>query len=376
MVLLVGGQPVAAAALLSHPEVQAAAEMFLQQPADIPLGDKIIYACQGEEATCAADEAAWLSSSDATTCINAIVVAAPDLASSADTAGAPGAAKDSCTSAAGSGLARVMHHDEGTGVDATLAGLSCSTARLWLAGGYDDAGGMGRAVTTRLLRCLERRAARLHVELACLGALNTAPDGSPCTTALAVDLHSLRARPAAPHPPERRGPLLLARMAQWAYAAARSSSSGGGPDGGEQAEDGERRPLRRAYDAAARQMELELWQGRPAPDVLWYVGRMLQLPDDQLLQRWSTSPAHEPPHFVADMRAACNWLLQQIGPEQLVTHRFAWTPGSWLPAAEGKSAAAAGQDAQPAHSAQLEEVQQAAGQAAAASPGRLCRCLL
>lgn len=269
----------------------------------MPFGDKIIYACQGEEATCTADEAAWLASSDATTCIIAIVVTAPDLASSSPAADAAcGAPASASTAGSGrSGLARVVHHDEGTPVGATLAGLGCSAARLWLAGGYDDAGGMGRALTARLLRCLERSTAALHVQLAALGPLNTAPDGSPLSTALAVDLRSLAARPAALLPPQRRGPLLPARMAQWAYAAhaARHGGSDGPAGGGWEGEDCRRRPLRSVYDAAAQLMRLALRQGRPGPDVLWYAGRMLQLPDDLLLQRCSTSPAHEPPHFLA-----------------------------------------------------------------------------
>lgn len=273
---------------------------------DIPLGDKIIYACQGEEATCSAGEAAWLASSDATTCIIAVLAAAPDLASSAQAAGEAAAAPCG-TSTAGtvrSGLARVVHHDEGTPAGATLAGLGCCAARLWLAGAYEDAGGMGRAAAARLLRCLERSSARLHVQLACLGVLNTAADGSPLSTSLAVDLRSLAARPAAPHPPHRRGPLLPPRMAQWAFTTAHSGSGDGavgaeGNEGNEDIEDRGRRPLRSVYDAAAQRMELALWRGRPAPHALWYAGRMLQLPDALLLHRCSTSPAHEPPHFVA-----------------------------------------------------------------------------
>ncbi len=265
----------------------------------MPPGEKTIYACQGEEATCTADEAAWLASSDATTCIVAVVVVAPDVASSSPAAGGAAVAAPGGASAAGSrhsGLARVVHHDEGTPLGATLAGLGCSMARLWLLGGYDDAGGKGRALTARLLRCLERSAARLLVQLACLGPQNTAADGSPRATALAVDLRTQTARPAAPHPPQSRGPLLPARMAQWAYSAA--LCGGSGEEGGcGEVEGGGRHPLRRVYDAAAQQMELTLWQGRPSPDVLWYAGRMLQLPDEMLLQQCSTSPAHEPPHF-------------------------------------------------------------------------------
>ena len=127
----------------------------------------------------------------------------------------------------------------------------------------------------------------LEVQLCCVGALNTAPDGSPRATALTLDLRSLAACPAAP-PPSRRGPLLPARMSQWVYGLAGGSSSGNGSS---------RSPLRSVYCAASQQLRLTLRQGRPPAHVLWHAAQLAELPDEQLLQQWSTSPQHEPPHF-------------------------------------------------------------------------------
>lgn len=79
-----------------------------------------------------------------------------------------------------------------------------------------------------------------------------------------------------------------ARMAQWAYAQPPSASDR--PDGS---------PLRSVYDAGRRQLALELLQGRPPGHFLWHCAQLLGLPDEGLLERWSTSPAHEPLHFAA-----------------------------------------------------------------------------
>ena len=74
------------------------------------------------------------------------------------------------------------------------------------------------AVVSALLRFLHTCEAALEVQLCCVVQHNTAPDGSPRSTALAVDLRSLSAYPEAPAP-DRRGPLLPARMARSAVTA-------------------------------------------------------------------------------------------------------------------------------------------------------------
>lgn len=147
-----------------------------------------------------------------------------------------------------------------------------------------------------LLKFLEQCEAALSVQLCCIGALNTAADGGPRATALALDLRSLAAYPAAPAP-SQRGPLLPARMSQWIYSLAGHSSSGStnGGDNGDGGTSGS--PLRSVYCAAARQMRLVLRQGRPLAHVLWQIAHLAELPDEELLQHWSTSPQHEPPHF-------------------------------------------------------------------------------
>lgn len=316
MVLLVKGQRVAANALASHPALLAAGERFLAllqagpaaAAAALPPG-KLVYALQGEEATVPADEPAVLCSSDATTCLIAVVVGSAAAAGPAGPAAAPagaGAAAEGAAAAATQRLpppiARVVHHDEGTtsslaALQQTVAGLPLAgpPTRLWLAGAYADSRGTGATVARSLLRFLDSCEAALEVQLCCIGQPNTAADGSPRATALAVDLRTGEASPLAPAP-EQRGPLVPARMAQWAYQLGPGSrgSNGAGDS-----------PLRSIYSPAARQLRLRLLQGGPATHCLWHAASLLDLPDGELLRRWSTSPAHEPPHFAA---GAC-WRL-------------------------------------------------------------------
>lgn len=147
-----------------------------------------------------------------------------------------------------------------------------------------------------LLTLLEQCEAAIHVQLCCIGAQNTAPDGCPRATALALDLRSLAAYPVAPAP-DQRGPLLPARMSQWIFSLGACPSSGDTADGSSSSNGGGSSPLRSVYCAATRRMRLVLRQGRPLAHVLWQVAHLAQLPDEQLLQQWSTSPQHEPPHF-------------------------------------------------------------------------------
>lgn len=153
--LLVDNARVTADALPQHPTLRAAAERFLAAvSAPLPPHRKLIYVCQGEEATCAADEDALLCSSDATTCLIAALVAtgpsASGLAAAAAgvSAAAPAAA---AVSAAQAPIARIVHHDEVTtrslaALQHTVAGLGGAAARLWLAGAYLDERGTGTKV--------------------------------------------------------------------------------------------------------------------------------------------------------------------------------------------------------------------------------------
>lgn len=179
MVLLVNCQPIADVAdLLRHPGLQAATEAFLHRPTALPsTSSKIIYACQSEEATCAADEPALLCTSDATTCLAVAVV--------------------------GGGRARMLHHDEATtkcptALQQTVAGLGRQPVKLWLVGAYCDAGGTGAKVRWR--------ATRLPPPLpSCIIVLHHQLGGAPLT-ALPFACPSGR-QPAARVPaPQRSGP--------------------------------------------------------------------------------------------------------------------------------------------------------------------------
>ncbi|KAG2442789.1 hypothetical protein HXX76_002868 [Chlamydomonas incerta] len=61
---------------------------------------------------------------------------------------------------------------------------------------------------------------------------------------------------------------------------------------------------------------------------LLYYSRMLSLPDRLFLQYGSTSPQHEPPHFVDDFRRAYGWVLQlaRAGAGRLEDAVFEWAP--------------------------------------------------
>lgn len=150
-------------------------------------------------------------------------------------------------------------------------------------------------VARSLLRFLEQCEAAIHVQLCCIGAQNTTADGAPRATALALDLRTLTAYPSEPGP-DQRGPLLPARMGQWVYSLA---GGGSGADGSSSncSNGGSSSPLRSVYCASTRRMRLVLRQGRPLAHVLWHIAHLAQLPDEQLLQQWSTSPQHEPAHF-------------------------------------------------------------------------------
>ena len=311
MVLLVNGETVEAAGLLEHPRLRAASLLFLAQPAALPADASFSMRVRerrrqlkaarrrrtptgqaarrwrGAAAAAAggAEPPLVLSSSDATTCLIAALVS-----SSENTDG-------------GGVAARIVHHDESTTLSPaalrqTVAGLG-PRAKLWLAGAYADAGGVGARVSSQLLGFLQHCEAALDVRLCCVGTHNTAPDGSPRCTALALDLATLAACPAAP-PPDQRGPLLPARMAQWACAAGSAAVGAGGC--------GSLRSIR--FSPPPRQLRMELRHGRPAPHLLRQAAWLLSLDDQQLLEHWSTSPQHEPPHFpagapLAEKRAGC-----------------------------------------------------------------------
>ncbi|PNW85116.1 hypothetical protein CHLRE_03g172350v5 [Chlamydomonas reinhardtii] len=79
---------------------------------------------------------------------------------------------------------------------------------------------------------------------------------------------------------------------------------------------------------------------RLAGQHLLYYSRLLSLPDRLFLQYGSTSPDHEPPHFVDDFRKAYAWMLQlaRAGVGQLEDAVFEWAPPAALEAEAGDAA--------------------------------------
>jgi hypothetical protein len=320
--LLRDGKIIKADALLEHPALRQTSETFLAESSEVPGGSTVLYACQSEivdvdlrdqpaysgvaappaEAPAPASlPSAILCSSDATTCVIVAIVAGVEDGSAVHT------------------VARIAHHDEGTtgspvALQQTVAGLAPAAdrhtpaAKLWLAGAYADAGGVGARVLHRLLGFLQRCKAALEVQLCCVGRWNTSSGGAPLCTALALDLRTLQARPAAPAA-ATRGPLLPARCAQWCYSTTCS--------------DGQAGPLRclrwRPIERPPT-LRLALRQGRPPEQLAAHAAFLLALDDEQLLGSWSTSPQHEPPHFVTgeplpcprgDAAAAALWRQRQ-----------------------------------------------------------------
>ena len=284
----VEGLAVDAGDLELHPTLQLATETFLQQASLHTSTAPFVYSFQAEEVTISANAAAILCTSDATTCVAAVLVAT---ATAADDDSGPL-------------VARIVHHDECTtaspsALQQTVAGLG-HAAKLWLVGAYLDPEGRAQQSAAALLSFLHRCSVRLDVQLCCLGRANTCPlDGSPRCTSLAVDLKMLQAC-AAPPAPHQRGPLLPARMAQWAYPQHSSSvhSSGGFSFAGSPL-----RSLRLSDDG--HQLRMALCHGRPPAHVCAAAQHLLSLDDTELLQQHSTSPLHEPPHFAAGRVVEC-----------------------------------------------------------------------
>ena len=58
---------------------------------------------------------------------------------------------------------------------------------LFLVGGFQDRPGQGEKIVARLLRAFEQHPARVRLQLACVGCLNTGEAGGPRCASVAFD---------------------------------------------------------------------------------------------------------------------------------------------------------------------------------------------
>ncbi|WIA12586.1 hypothetical protein OEZ85_006243 [Tetradesmus obliquus] len=177
---------------------------------------------------------------------------------------------------------------------------SMQQPQLYLAGAYCDAKGRGPKTAQAFLQLLHSLQPAIHLQLACVAAANTAPDGSPYCCCLVLETAS-----QTPHP--------------WVFANR-------GPEV----------PRRLAAQHCrwhSDQVLINVWCPQqhvlalPAfdPTVLdsWHVmqyERLLLLPEQQFLQLMSTSPDHEPAWFVQDMRAMLQFLIAAQEPHSQERH--------------------------------------------------------
>lgn len=205
--------------------------------------------------------------------------------------------------------------------------------QLYLAGAYCDAKGRGPATAQSFLQLLHSLQTPIHLQLACVAAANTAPDGSPHCCCLVLETASHTPRPwgfadRGPEVPRR----MAAQHCRW-YS---------------------NKALLNVWCPQQQQLALPTFD----PTVLssWQVmqyERLLLLPEDQLLQLTSTSPKHEPAWFAADMQAMLQFLIDAQEPQSqerqaassVTRYRWCSDSSSWRPL---KQAAAVGAEAVPA----------------------------
>mmetsp|Transcript_7421 Transcript_7421/g.19808 ORF Transcript_7421/g.19808 Transcript_7421/m.19808 type:complete len:316 (-) Transcript_7421:761-1708(-) len=198
------------------------------------------------------------------------------------------------------GRAYVAHHDTGT-IQSADQELLCSILamdkpEIYLVGAFKEDTGVSQEVCHRLLTLLHAHSQPFKVVLACLWTANfISTTQGPATRGLALHCASGNAHPAGF---EDRGPELPRRTA---YS---TCSVFTGDDDGLV---GSLVPLAQ-YDMPGK-IRLPGFGARLPSWHLLRLQRMLMLPDEELSQI-STSPQHEAPHFLADMRAQFAWMLE------------------------------------------------------------------
>ncbi|KAF5843719.1 protein N-terminal asparagine amidohydrolase [Dunaliella salina] len=272
--------------LLEDPLLQHQNSAFLSQPHSIICSDTpTLYVHQAECASVSYTQEPpdlHIGSDDATTCV--ILAARCPV----------------------TGRAYVSHHDTGTiqGNDEDLLRsiLAMEKPEIYLVGAFKEDTGVSLEVCHRLLTLLHAHSRPFKVVLACLWTANfIAATQGPATRGLALHCASGNARPAGF---EDRGPELPRRTAHSTCSVF---------TGDDDSMVGSLVPLAQ-YDMPGK-IRLPGFGARLPSWHLLRLERMLKLPDEELSQM-STSPQHEAPHFLADMRAQFAWMLEMQKQEQ------------------------------------------------------------
>lgn len=278
-----GDSPTAALEdLLNSHIATSGSHLFLEQLSDqVPGSSKQICVVQGE---CAYVEllpsSLWLGSEDATTCVIAVAM---------------------CKER---NWAWVGHFDlPAVESEEAFSNVTLEDADLYLVGAYKESSGVSYAVMTSLVKHMHfRMQSKLTVRLACVLQHNTGPDGSPRSRQLAVDCML-----GVPYPKTfaDRGPELSRRN------AARHVGN-----------EEELHPVIDAYGnflLPGVSYRLSALGQRS-------MAQVLRLSDRACLEQCSTSPEHEGPNFLTDLRACYAWLMannKKVVPEAVYVWDFA-----------------------------------------------------
>ena len=319
---LVGSPAAMLAAAARHPALTTATTAFLAtppRPPPQPPPGPLVYVLQGEvafEPARCASRAAILASGDATTCVIAAV------------------ATDAGVS---------MAHVDGASAPAVATALwsgheGCEEGSVFLVGGFDDGTphAAGPSVAAAVLASLAGlEGVQLTLRLAVLASAAAAAGGRGRSGALVPVATSLALTVGTPHPHaaawEDRGPCIPTRVARLWEALPKDGGGGGGDTNGDASPPPPSdRGLTRVYDGRGVFTVAPLTGacGPPAspqcppapappaspPSGGWPSRRaalawLAAQPDAALLAAASTSPAVEPPRFLADLRAALVLLL-------------------------------------------------------------------
>ena len=270
----------------------------------VPENKKHIYVLQGETASVEyqADDAV-LASDDATTCVIAAVV---------------------CRT---TGMAAMAHFDEITSksdlclrkfLGCMYGGRHC-VYDLYLVGGMIEDSGVGLRTASNILSFIHRSNGVFHLRLACVQRLNTLPSGAPRSRSFALDASRDTAAYSldgcAAHTKTNRGPGLDQRLAHFWLVSSYVTD------------------LVSTYDPHDQEFVLHGFTHTVPRWLMVNAAYLLTLSDEDLLLKTSTTPRHEGPNFVDDVRRAMQFIVARAEkPFTLFSRSFSWEPSlrQWM----------------------------------------------
>ncbi|GIL43202.1 hypothetical protein Vafri_1006 [Volvox africanus] len=269
--------------LIQDPLIKDANTRFLERTGSLPVPASCRAACAllGEQALVDFSQEHWhVGSSDATTCLIAVVVC-----------------HTTCK-------AWAAHYNSGFAErDTSILDLlprHMQKPDLWLVGSFREPTGESAATLAAVLRQLQDCKLLFNVRLACVDLNNTDSTGAPCALSLVVHCSAVEGVEGVDPSPagfDDRGPELPRRFAHDHIAAGSSC--------------GNTRALRHIVDTKTSRLCISGFLCRRLfPPFLRYLTEQLETPDAVFLQRSSTSPDHEPPNFVEDVKAAYRFIIK------------------------------------------------------------------